>query len=210
MGEPAEFDEIAENIFYPAYEDIADDILAATGIREGECLDLGCGGGHLGLAYMRRTACRFVFVDRDPAAVALAGKRYKGSDCRFVCGDAADIPAGNDVFDLVISRASIPFWEEQEKSLREIFRVLKPGGWAYIGGSLGHPETERKIREKMEERHIRGKKRHRESGGSRMLTSGEYEGILRSLSCTYELIDRGASDYWIVFRKDPEDRTADE
>jgi 2-polyprenyl-3-methyl-5-hydroxy-6-metoxy-1,4-benzoquinol methylase len=44
-----EFDKIAQEIFFPIYPVIADDILKLTGIRSGRLLDVGSGGGHLGL-----------------------------------------------------------------------------------------------------------------------------------------------------------------
>ena len=44
-----EFDEIAERIFAPIYPVLAAQIMAETGIKRGNCLDIGCGGGLLGL-----------------------------------------------------------------------------------------------------------------------------------------------------------------
>ena len=50
--------------------------------------------------------------------------------------------------DLVASRGSIFFWEDQKKGLNEVFRILKPGGWAYIGGGFGCKELQERIHNK--------------------------------------------------------------
>ncbi len=49
-----------------------------------------------------------------------------------------------------MSRGSIFFWRDQATALREIMRVLKPGGWAYLGGGSGRflsPEDAEKMRQ---------------------------------------------------------------
>jgi hypothetical protein len=38
---------------------------------------------------------------------------------------------------LVVSRGSLWFWDDQVKGPQEIYRVLKPGGVAFVGGGLG-------------------------------------------------------------------------
>lgn len=48
--DPASFEIIARTIFAPVYPVIASQIIEATGITSGFCLDIGCGGGHLGMA----------------------------------------------------------------------------------------------------------------------------------------------------------------
>ena len=50
-----EFDDIAEQVFYPIYDVIAQDLLEETGIVSGSMLDVGCGGGHLGFAVMAKS-----------------------------------------------------------------------------------------------------------------------------------------------------------
>jgi ubiquinone/menaquinone biosynthesis C-methylase UbiE len=52
----------------------------------------------------------------------------------------------DNVADFVMSRGSLWFWDDQPQGLREIQRILKPGGVAVVGGGLGRymPDTMRK------------------------------------------------------------------
>jgi hypothetical protein len=43
------FDRIARDVFAPVYPAIAEQIIVRTGVVRGVCLDIGCGGGYLGL-----------------------------------------------------------------------------------------------------------------------------------------------------------------
>ena len=54
-----------------------------------------------------------------------------------MAADVHALPFRDNSFDLVISRGSIFFWRDQSTALREIVRVLKPGGYAFIGGGYG-------------------------------------------------------------------------
>ena len=38
-----DYDEIADNIFFPIYDRIAEQIIDATDVRNGKMLDIGCG-----------------------------------------------------------------------------------------------------------------------------------------------------------------------
>ena len=72
-----EFDDIAEQVFYPIYDVIAQDLLEETGIVSGSMLDVGCGGGHLGFAVMAKSDLTGAFVDINATAVRLAEERAK-------------------------------------------------------------------------------------------------------------------------------------
>ena len=46
------------------------------------------------------------------------------------------LPLVDDFADLIISRGSIFFWNDKPRGLREIYRILKIGGVAFVGGGL--------------------------------------------------------------------------
>ena len=56
--------------------------------------------------------------------------------------------------DFLVSRGSIFFWEEPAKGLKEVQRVLRPGGKAFIGGGAGsaypHDAVQKLIRDRKE------------------------------------------------------------
>jgi ubiquinone/menaquinone biosynthesis C-methylase UbiE len=107
-----------------------------AGIKPGDrVLDVGCGTGTLALLARSRAGAQRAVFGIDVASDLLAVARHKaeraGSAATFRLGSLEDIPFGDDHFDVVIS--SLVFHHvtqtaAQEKGLREIYRVLKPGG----------------------------------------------------------------------------------
>lgn len=70
-----DFIHIADGVFSPIYDVIAQDVIRQTGSLSGTLLDIGCGGGHLGRAIMKRTGHSGCFLDIDERAVSLARER---------------------------------------------------------------------------------------------------------------------------------------
>lgn len=97
-------------------------------------LEIGCGRG-VGIEILLSLGAEHVTgFDLDPRMVALATQRLaKYSDhARVFVGDAEAIDALDSSFDAVIDYGvihHIPHWQE---ALREIARVLKPGGMFYF------------------------------------------------------------------------------
>lgn len=148
-----EYDEIARGINAPIYEYYARKIKEKTGITKGVCLDIGSGGGYLGLALAKITDLDFVFLDtsadaleKAKAHIAEDGLRNRAKALR---GDVHHIPLADGSLSLVISRGSIPFWEDPALALREVYRVITQGGMAYIGGGRGTPEIQAALRDRM-------------------------------------------------------------
>ena len=55
----------------------------------------------------------------------------------YLCADAGEgIPLGDETFDFVYSQASIPFVRDKANLIREVNRVLKPGGSARLQVNL--------------------------------------------------------------------------
>jgi ubiquinone/menaquinone biosynthesis C-methylase UbiE len=69
----------------------------------------------------------------------------------FLQGDIHNIDIESGTIDLVISRGSSPFWDDWYQAYREILRVLKVGGKAYIGGGFGNEKLHKKILQTMRE-----------------------------------------------------------
>ncbi|MBN1545169.1 MAG: class I SAM-dependent methyltransferase [Syntrophaceae bacterium] len=157
MNDVVQYDRIAREVFAPVYPVIAEQIRTRTGITHGVCLDIGTGGGYLGLALAWITDLEFYLMDKSAEMLEIAYTNVVGSGLqervRIMQGDVHDIPHNNGSIDLVISRGSLFFWENKAKAFAEIYRVLAPGGKAYIGGGMGTGELFAKIQAEMAKRH---------------------------------------------------------
>jgi arsenite methyltransferase len=97
-------------------------------------LDVGCGSGWLArLVAQRVTSGRVVGMDISDEMVRQARKASAElSHVMFVVGSVDQIPWDVQFFTRVISVESAYYWPESAKGLREIFRVLREGGSAWI------------------------------------------------------------------------------
>ncbi len=126
--------------FAPLYPALARQIVQDYGITKGVCVDVGGGCGSLAIELARITDLTVYVLDIDPAAVRLcnllvdeAGLRGR---VRAIEGDAQDMPLRDQFADLVVSRGSVFFWPDPDAGVRECYRILKPGGAAFVGGGF--------------------------------------------------------------------------
>ncbi len=133
------FARIAREVFAPIYPVIAEQVFAWSGIRDGLCLDLGSGPGLLSVALAEKSDLTVIALDADPAMARIAQETAAGRTDRVapVIGDVHRMPVRDDTASLIVSRGSIFFWEDRVQAFREIERVLRPGGVAFVGGSFG-------------------------------------------------------------------------
>jgi ubiquinone/menaquinone biosynthesis C-methylase UbiE len=93
-------------------------------------LDVGCGTGHL----LAAAACGFPhtsLVGADLSAAMLSGARYlrlAAAQIHFVQAAVEHLSFAEAEFDVVTSTVSFRHWTDQHAGLREIHRVLTPGG----------------------------------------------------------------------------------
>jgi 2-polyprenyl-3-methyl-5-hydroxy-6-metoxy-1,4-benzoquinol methylase len=91
-------------------------------------LDAGCGTGLFSREAARRGA---TVVSLDCGKNLLQETRRKGIDL-LVAGDAAGMPIGNATFDVVVSSECIEHTPSPRDTVRELVRVLRPGGWLVL------------------------------------------------------------------------------
>jgi ubiquinone/menaquinone biosynthesis C-methylase UbiE len=121
----------------PLYQRIAADVAAAGLGEAGRVLDVGTGPGRAPILIARALpGWRVDGVDlsgpmvdraRDNAADAGLADRVT-----FTVGDVAALPYPDAHFDLVVSSISLHHWADADAGLREVRRVLRPGGQAWI------------------------------------------------------------------------------
>jgi SAM-dependent methyltransferase len=124
------------------------------------CLDLGCGEGHHTRLLANRGA-EVVALDIAKAYIdAAAGEVHRG--IRYVVGDGSILPFPAASFDVVTAFMSLMDGGDPERTLSEMARVLRRGGFAPF--SVVHPTTSTPIRRWVDD----------ESGVRHALAIGDY------------------------------------
>ena len=103
-------------------------------LRGARALDVGCGDGTLACAAARRGA-EVTGVDPDPAMLAVARMRAKqvGVEATFVEGRIERLPFPGAAFDVVTAITVLCFVSDAAGAMREMARMLRPGGCLVIG-----------------------------------------------------------------------------
>lgn len=192
----------------PVYPLIAQQIVDDYQVTRGKCLDIGTGYGYLGIELAKITDLEMYFIDLDPEILEMTRKNATEGELpnktHFVGADVCAIPFDDDFAELIVSRGSLWFWKDQVMALKEIYRVLKPGGVAFIGGGLGRytPASMRK--------RLKGKRRQavQERGEGRFLNGEELRHLLSKTGISeYRIVhdtedgDSEESGTWIEIRK---------
>ncbi len=114
---------------------ITQPVLARMGMAaDDNILDLGCGAGWLS-RMLAKSAPQGCVVGMDISDEMVRRARQKSMECEnlvFIVGAAEEIPWESDFFSKMISVESSYYWPDPAKSLREVFRVLREGGSAWI------------------------------------------------------------------------------
>jgi SAM-dependent methyltransferase len=104
-------------------------VAAAAGIGPGQAvLDVACGTGALACAAAGIVGPegRVTGLDANPAMLAVA--RRKPGRVEWVEGVAERLPFADEAFDAVASQFGMMFFADPALALREMMRVLRPGG----------------------------------------------------------------------------------
>ncbi|WP_027496617.1 class I SAM-dependent methyltransferase [Rhodococcus sp. JG-3] len=116
---------------------VSGDASARAALPYVRALELGCGTGFFLLNLMQAgIADKGSVTDLSPGMVkvALRNAEHLGLDVDGRVADAETIPYDDDTFDLVVGHAVLHHIPDVEQSLREVLRVLKPGGRFVFAG----------------------------------------------------------------------------
>lgn len=115
------------------YEKIANTLLQEIDCGGKEILDAGCGTGILSLGVLERGPSRLTCVDIAPLMLEKCGEKihargYADDLVSFREGDAEELPFEDDTFEVVLSSMVLGMVPNQQVAIRELTRVLRPGG----------------------------------------------------------------------------------
>ncbi|HET8910249.1 MAG TPA: class I SAM-dependent methyltransferase [Ktedonobacteraceae bacterium] len=106
-------------------------------LSEGTILDVGTGPGRLAIGIAQHLPELQVFgVDISAGMIQQANqntaKAHLEERVHFEVGNVAHLPYQDQAFDLIVSTISMHHWDEWEQPLRDLYRVLRPGGHLWI------------------------------------------------------------------------------
>jgi ubiquinone/menaquinone biosynthesis C-methylase UbiE len=143
--ENADFDEWAptyessrvQRLFFdPIHRRMIKLILNCTIEERPKILDVGCGTGRL-LRYVSNvwTDSRLTGVDVSEAMIKVASEFAPEHD--FYVSPAEKLPLQDNAFDIVLSSLTLHHWNDANQGVKEIARVLRPGGLFCLADHLG-------------------------------------------------------------------------
>lgn len=123
--------ELYERYLVPAITSVwANDLLdRIRPTREESVLDIACGTGVVArLVEQRGHGGRLIGIDLNTAMLAVARKRSPAVE--WIEGSALNLPFEAGSFDVVLCQLGLQFFPDRPLALKEMVRVLKPGGRA--------------------------------------------------------------------------------
>jgi len=129
------YDKATRMVIDEYYGQVAEEIVSV--FKSGVILDLGTGPGYLPIEIVRRTPdINIIGVDLSRKLIQLAQanatKAGLSHRLRFEVGNSAELHFDNASFDMVISTVMLHSLKNPVAVLKEIYRVLKKGGEAWI------------------------------------------------------------------------------
>jgi SAM-dependent methyltransferase len=125
---------VAVPLLKPLYRRVAEEVAA---LAPATVLDVGTGPGALAVAIARRCgSCSVIAVDLAPEMLATAQRRARDAGITdrldFRVADAAALPLPDASVDVAVSTLSLHHWRDVPAILRELHRVVRPGGRVLI------------------------------------------------------------------------------
>jgi ubiquinone/menaquinone biosynthesis C-methylase UbiE len=119
----------------------AEDLVEMAALRRGErVLDIACGTGIVARTAARKLAGSGSVVGLDLSAPMLAAARAaaaaEGMAVEWWEGSAVKLPLADAAFEVVFCQQGLQFFPDRVSALREMYRVLTPGGgWCSAYGA---------------------------------------------------------------------------
>ncbi len=135
----ARWDEMREGFFSEA---VREEVRRRLGpAARGAVVDVGCGSGFLA-AELAPLAAKVYCVDASPAMLAAAKRNLSGfARVRYLCADGASLPLATGSVEAAVANMYLHHCPDPVRALREMARVLKPGGKLVLADMVEHEEA---------------------------------------------------------------------
>ncbi len=132
LGTREFFDEV-ERYRYKEYAPWMPRVMGFEDFRGKRLLEVGCGMG-TDLLQFARGGAYCTGIDLTPRSIEITRHRFKlyGADGDFMISDGERLPFRSESFDVVYSNGVLHHTPDTAGSIREVHRVLRPGGTARI------------------------------------------------------------------------------
>ena len=161
-------------------------------------LEIGCGSGRYALQVAATVGCRVVGLDTNAPGIQtasqLAAARNMASQVRFeICDAAKKLPFSDPTFDAAFANDVLCHVPGRPSVLREIFRVLKPGGRMLfsdalvIGGLISQQEIATSEQAALIAKRWRDARERRKEALLAIESPANYEGLQQFLSMVHAL-----------------------
>jgi ubiquinone/menaquinone biosynthesis C-methylase UbiE len=145
-----QFDKKVKENFMPTVISTVKQIIEDYGVLEGVCVDVGSGTAVLAIELYRHSKLKIYALEKEKAISDVACINIENEQLTDriipVLGDAHQLPFENEFADFIISRGSYHCWENKVRVFKEIYRVLKKGGIAFVGGGFGRYITDEELK----------------------------------------------------------------
>ena len=128
-GIPENYDRGLGPVIFTDYDEHTARLVA--GYAPSRVLETGAGTGIVTrrLRDLLPATTRLIATDLNPPMLEVARKKFRADEpIEFQHADAMALPFADASFDAVVCQFSVMFFPEKEKSYREAYRVLAPGG----------------------------------------------------------------------------------
>ncbi len=188
----------------PIYPLLVQQFIDDYNLDVGVACDIGTGPGFMGLELAKASNMKVIFLDIREEAIDKARSSFNllelDNEAEFVVSPVENIALEDASVDFVMSRGSIFFWKDVKKGLEEIYRILRPGGVAVIGGGIG-----RYMPDSMRKRIYKGMREGVKRRGETRPTFEEFREMVMSANIPNSRVyndGEGKGGLWLEIRKD--------
>jgi ubiquinone/menaquinone biosynthesis C-methylase UbiE len=128
-----EFFDTVERHRYTEYAAWMPRLMGFDKFRDARLLEIGCGMGTDLLQFARGGAC-CTGIDLTPRSIEITRHRFQlyNEDGAFMISDGEHLPFRDESFDVVYSNGVLHHTPDTAGAIREVHRVLRPGGTAKV------------------------------------------------------------------------------